>query len=169
MTWLHSTRVIYWVKWYKAGFCKEAFVNGFSIRVLSNQGKGGDDTSLNALYLYCQNYQFLASKILKIWHDEHRKNNFWRDYYYCDENTFLNGQRVKIEPDQARLADDTSVNSIEISCSNGKILKPNNGGDWGDWDIWRKCPEGSFICAMEVQLELNNAITFHSYSIILHP
>jgi hypothetical protein len=91
MTWLHSTRVIYWVKWYKAGFCKEAFVNGFSIRVLSNQGKGGDDTSLNALYLYCQNYQFLASKILKIWHDEHRKNNFWRDYYYCDENTFLNG------------------------------------------------------------------------------
>jgi hypothetical protein len=61
------------------------------------------------------------------------------------------------------LADDTSVNSIEISCSNGKILKPNNGGDWGDWDIWRKCPEGSFICAMEVQLELNNAITFHSY------
>ena len=140
--WLQSTRITNWGEWGEIQYCQNGYANGFRIKVEADNEN--DNSALNELQLYCPNFQIIESKLgLK---------GDWSHELFCSNSSKVNGFRLKVQRPLESL-DDTAANSIELSCSDGKILKANNGGENGEWDIWRYCPNGTFVCGIRTQIE----------------
>jgi len=67
----------------------------------------------------------------------------WEDEAICPPQTFVTGFRLKVQPDQGLLLDDTSLNSIELICNGPGVDEPtrvkSGEGAKGTWGNFREC------------------------------
>ena len=141
--WILSERITSWGGWGQIENCENAFVIGFSIKVQAPNSES-DNTAMNGLQLICENSHFIQSSV--------GEKGTWGSDVFCDAGSKVNGFNLNVEGPKGSSwfanTDDTSVNSIELSCSNGKYIKPNNGLSWGSWGSWKYCPQGSYVCGL---------------------
>ena len=55
----------------------------------------------------------------------------WGDYKMCASGQYVKGMQLRIEKNQGG-GDDSALNAIRLTCSDGVVLKSAEGW-WGDW------------------------------------
>ena len=127
------------------------YVSGFRQRVEKDQGKGGDDTALNAVSFRCRDSNGVYADDLIPW------QGLWGDWsgdVECNSGVFMTDVRMKIEQNQDS-GDDTGANALHGWCSDTGEIKATNDASWGDWSNWISCNTGEAICGLSVQYEPN--------------
>ncbi len=64
----------------------------------------------------------------------------WRNFQSCGHGSYVNGFSNRVEGNQ-KGGDDTAMNAIRMTCTNGRTLTPH-GGLWGGWGHSARCPGG---------------------------
>jgi len=80
-------------------------------------------------------------------------NSHWGDWgqeSFCPDNTWAKGFKLKVEPDQGDILDDSSLNGVQLSCFNRQDVFQNTAsstvGEQGDWKSEQFCgQQGAFI------------------------
>jgi len=169
-----------WGVWTEVAKCpKGSFVSGYKQRVERSLGNKGDDTSLNAIALYCSS--LVDTKASWIKPDEGKWGE-WSSPVYCDKMSpssrnmininFVKAFQLKVEQSQGT-GDDTGANSIRFTCQSinpsentqNHVIEANLHGSWGSWGKW-EFPEGpalpeqgpvifsqSYACGISVKFE----------------
>ncbi|KAG2488927.1 hypothetical protein HYH03_012549 [Edaphochlamys debaryana] len=93
------------------------------LRFERSQGGGGDDTALNGIIVACSNISTTSEVVVEwgLWGD-------WSGTAYCPPGAYAVKATFRLE---YRGGDDTAGNSVQLGCSDGTVLAPNNGL-WGD-------------------------------------
>ena len=52
----------------------------------------------------------------------------------CPNNGFLTSFKLKVQPSQGIIRDDTAVNDVMFTCSDNSQVSTANGGSNGYWD-----------------------------------
>lgn len=105
-----------WGQWGNMELCENRnYVYGFQTRVERHLGKEGDDTSMNAIRLFCRNSDEIHS-LQNIWGD-------WGKSAYCPSNGRVKGFAINVEPPQGSEKDDTATNSIRLICEDNTVLE----------------------------------------------
>nr|QPO25078.1 vitelline membrane outer layer protein [Callinectes arcuatus]UST29541.1 vitelline membrane outer layer 1 [Callinectes toxotes] len=89
-----------------------------------------DDTSVNAIRMYCQTPEGALSNILIS-----AEGSFgqWQGMRSCPIGEHMTSVRANVVPDQGTLGDDLGMDNLEMKCSGGKVLdglygEPHVGG-----------------------------------------
>jgi hypothetical protein len=169
-----------WGEWTNVAICPQgSFASGYKQRVERPLGKKGDDTSLNAIALYCSS--LLDTSGTWIIPDEGKWGE-WSSPVYCNQMSprqrgpitinYIRAFQLKVEPSQGK-GDDTGANSIRFTCqsinmneaSQNHVIEADRHGAWGSWGRW-EFPEGpalpeqgpvmfdqSYACGIAVKFE----------------
>ncbi|CAF1067722.1 unnamed protein product [Brachionus calyciflorus] len=86
----------------------------------------------------------------------------WGSIEECDQNDYVVGFRTKLHPFQGiglgPSIDDTSLNGVELICSNGKTIKSSDG-PLGSWDAqFRNCSNRQKIIGFSYGIHQNQGI-----------
>ncbi|VXD25875.1 conserved exported hypothetical protein [Planktothrix serta PCC 8927] len=138
-----------WGSWTRAVYCPPgSWAAGYTMRVEPNQGTG-DDTSLNAVALYCRDRN--GRDVTRITpHDGFWGS--WREGANCPQGQFFTHFTLKVEPSQGS-GDDTAANSVAFAC-NGQRIEASGGGQWGEFGEWQgKQFSGAAICGVRAKIE----------------
>lgn len=172
---LRSPRYTNFGNWHPWSRCRDGeFAYGIQVKVEGDQ-RGGDDTGLNAVCLFCRPLGSgeLNIKIIKfffndIFSDEISRENWinsgeglwgvWGARKYCQNTNVLIGFELRSEPDQ-RGKDDVAADNFAGYC--GEPLGPRTkdvwvAGDtpgWGEWTGAQLCPERYAVCGIQSQIE----------------
>jgi hypothetical protein len=169
---IYSTNGGRWGNWQQPLFCPQgSYASGFALRVeqpLKNKSYFGnvenavpglsaiiptsnpDDTALNNVTLTCSDRQ--GHKIVSFSSPQSPNWGQMGLETFCSYGAFITGFNLLVEPPQGD-GDDTAANSMVATCSNGAVLKPSNGGPWGNWGQYRYCPGGTAVCGMSLKIE----------------
>merc|ERR1712072_469563 len=110
-------------------------------------GKGGDDSGLNGVKLFCHLGGAVTSKT-QIW-------GSWGDRKDCPgSNNPVIGFRIKIEGNQGG-GDDTAANTMDLYCQRGGSITGDAVTAYGDWSDWLKCPDGMAVVGLQTRVEGN--------------
>ncbi|XP_077200282.1 vitelline membrane outer layer protein 1-like [Paroedura picta] len=101
-----------------------------------------DDTSLNAIRLYCSDGATITSS--------EGKYGSWSSERKC-KSGFLNSFSLRVTPPQG-LSDDTGADNIMFTCTDGTELE-GNGHDWGAYGEWSAYCPGRGICGIQTKVE----------------
>ena len=73
----------------------------------------------------------------------------WGPEAFCPDNTWARGFKLKVEPDQGDLKDDSSLNAVQLECFNSHDQYVGSAaslvGEKGDWKSDQYCGSESFI------------------------
>jgi hypothetical protein len=153
----------FWGTWQPFKYCPaDTWADGYSLRVELPQGDG-DDTSLNAIRVYCRRENSWLPMQRRIRSYSGKWGN-WNSPEFCPfdlndaGNTFLAGACLSVEESQGSGGDDTAANDMCGVCrdrfgGSEQILHPPGGTSWGVWQPIRTCPAGSAVCGMAVRFE----------------
>ena len=70
------------------------------------------------------------------------KGDYWGPWKRCRRGTRVKGMKLRIEENQ-RTGDDTALNAIRLTCTDGKVLKSKEGG-WGSWQSYIQSDENRY-------------------------
>ncbi|CAI2347787.1 unnamed protein product [Caenorhabditis sp. 36 PRJEB53466] len=157
---IHSPRTTQYGDWHGWKRCPEGkFANSMQIKYEGDQ-RGGDDTALNAVALYCDD----------LYWSEYRKEHWimsgegsygsWQAVKYCPPGQVIIGFALRSEPDQ-RGNDDVGADNFAAYCGtpNGERARGSYiQGDteqWGSWTADQWCPQGLAVCGINSQVEGN--------------
>ncbi|XP_066445658.1 vitelline membrane outer layer protein 1-like [Eleutherodactylus coqui] len=125
---------------------KGTLVRGFQLKVERSQGSG-DDTSVNAIRLYCTsktdtNIKAMISSTEGHWGD-------WTPVTWCPKGYPISFSLIVENPQGD--GDDTAVNNVKMLCSDGKPIEAcgNPGGEYGVMS--GRCSHG--ICGVQTKVE----------------
>lgn len=79
----------------------------------------------------------------------------WRHAPACPAGTWANGFTLRRETYQGpelKGHDDSALNSVKLTCSNGAVIDPG-GGPWGTWAATKSCDAGKFLTAAKLRVE----------------
>lgn len=132
-----------WGRWGPIAWCPyKTFAYGMTLKVEGRQG-GGDDTSVNAVALYCSKNRGYVTSSQGRW-------GRWESNKVC-RNSVITGVAIKSEKSQG-LGDDTAANNFVFYCRNRQRLF-GRGNAWGTWSRWALCPRGTAICGIQTMVE----------------
>ncbi|KAK3848779.1 hypothetical protein Pcinc_044444 [Petrolisthes cinctipes] len=83
-----------------------------------------DDTSVNAIMLYCKS---LTGSLTGTIISSEGEYGQWQGLRSCPTNKYLNGMRANVVPDQGTFGDDLGVDNIQMTCNDSTILDGLNG------------------------------------------
>merc|ERR1712072_641640 len=110
-------------------------------------GKGGDDSGLNGVKLFCHGGGAVTSKT-QTW-------GSWGDRKDCPgSNNPVIGFRIKIESNQGG-GDDTAANTMDLYCQRGGSITGDAVTAYGDWSNWLTCPDGMAVVGLQTRVEGN--------------
>ena len=139
-----------WGTWGEPVYCPPGtYVRGMSQRVESNQGSG-DDTALNSVALYCADKTGVIKK--PIYPTNGGKWGDWSSAPTCANGKYINGFRLKVESNRSK-GDDTALNSVFVTCTDGASFELPNGGSWGTWGQTKTCSANSAVCGVSLRTE----------------
>lgn len=147
-----------WGKWGEQEFCPTGtFAYAFRIKVESEKAK--DDTSLNAIELFCRNPRDVdhshslpkkKAKEFRITSAEGKWGK-WQGRKEC-ANGLLTGMRMRSEEAQGP-GDDTAANDLEMQCNHSSTTLNGGGNRWGHFSNWVTCEKGWAICGLQTRVE----------------
>lgn len=133
-----------WGDWGPKAFCDTGkFVVGFKTKI-EPEGTN-DDTGLNGLILLCSDKKELNSS--------NGEWGPWADSFsICPNNRYVTGFQVKVQDRQGN-GDDTATNAVRLMCSDGSVIKSNEGiyGSFAP-EIF-SCDCGYQVCGFRTQVE----------------
>ncbi|OQV18246.1 putative Vitelline membrane outer layer protein 1-like protein [Hypsibius exemplaris] len=176
---LLSPQVTYWGDWSAPAFCADGhFVYGMRLRVEESLGSKRDDTSLNAIEFLCAPIgtpHTVPSSTLKP-HNGYWGN--WRAEARCQQGKYAVGYRLRAEGQQSAHGDNVAATNLRLLCTDSStswgsvtpVQTNGSGMDWGNWSGEQRCPLGSALCGLRVQVEapvggeddtaLNNVVAY---------
>ena len=120
-----------------------------------------DDTSVNAIQLYCTNNTVAVGSITS----GVGPKGSWKNIKSCpQENDVIISFRVKVD-EYKSLSDDVGVSGLEVKC--GANLSPDDPrtnvrhapGDWGDWGPWsNSCPTQYGVCGLKTRTQTKSGL-----------
>lgn len=138
-----------WGDWTRTVYCPPGtWASGYTMRVEPEQGRG-DDTSLNAIALYCSDRQ--GREVGRL--SPHP--GFWGNWVEgarCAPGAFLTHFQLKVEPPQGS-GDDTAANSVAFFCNASRQRIEASGGRWGRFGDWRGGFPNAAICGVQAKVE----------------
>eukprot|EP01084_Bolivina_argentea_P248184 415128_1 len=161
-----------WGLWSNSVYCDEGqFAYTFNFKSESNQGTAVDDTAGNGVRLICKTPLSSTPYSYETSSEKQFGNWFPTSPQTCGTDEWLIGFRSRIEPDQGPppFGDNVALSCIQMNCSHGTILTPNDCRIWGDWGEWNSCTNG-FVCGFQEKYQLYqandddtalNAVRFH--------
>nr|XP_006114689.1 vitelline membrane outer layer protein 1 homolog isoform X1 [Pelodiscus sinensis] len=75
----------------------------------------------------------------------------WGPEQSCPKGSFADGFAIKVQTPQLT-GDDTALNGIRLSCSDGTTIQ-SNVGPWGHWSQMKKCPPGKRLTQFRLRVE----------------
>ncbi|KAK8396507.1 hypothetical protein O3P69_005509 [Scylla paramamosain] len=110
-------------EWGPIAICSpNAYVFAFEIKY---SGLGYvDDTSVNAIKLYCQTSEGSLTDLITSSEGTYGQ---WRGMRPCGAGEFLTGVRGNVVPDMGPLGDDLGVDNLQMRCSGGEVLDGLHG------------------------------------------
>uniref|UniRef100_A0A0P4VUB1 Uncharacterized protein n=1 Tax=Scylla olivacea TaxID=85551 RepID=A0A0P4VUB1_SCYOL len=78
-----------------------------------------DDTSVNAIRLYCQTSEGSLTDLITSSEGTYGQ---WKGMRPCGAGEFMTGVRGNVVPDMGPLGDDLGVDNLQMSCSGGEVL-----------------------------------------------
>uniref|UniRef100_A0A8C5QZV8 Vitelline membrane outer layer protein 1 homolog n=1 Tax=Leptobrachium leishanense TaxID=445787 RepID=A0A8C5QZV8_9ANUR len=136
-----------WGNWGNIEWCPQGYVaKGFSLKAEETQGKG-DDTAVNGIRLHClPRYKTYPEHTIT---SSQGPWGSWTSPFWCLSG-YLASFTLKVEGSQGR-GDDTAVNNIKFSCSDGRHLE-GVGLPWGSYGTWsQSCTHG--VCGILAKVE----------------
>eukprot|EP01084_Bolivina_argentea_P268131 455337_1 len=140
-------------------FCNEGqWAIGFQFKSESDQGGSTDDTAGNGLRLECSTPNGLSTETIET---SNPKNwGSWDTTTRDCGGGFVSGFRTSVEPETT---DDTTLNCVEMRCSNDVDLLPGNCRNWGTWspadtETFESCNDGSYICGLREKFEPDESV-----------
>ncbi|XP_052271327.1 vitelline membrane outer layer protein 1 homolog isoform X3 [Dreissena polymorpha] len=149
--------------WTTDEFCPpHQFAVGYDMKIQYNQFTG-DDTSLNAIALFCSDIQLRYYGEKRVTSGQSQFGALKGGVICKPIGTaaFLTAFEMEVEGDQGDL-DDTAAGYVKFKCTNMaddsvQELNMDPGysfvGAWGDWSS--SCPHGSAICGLKTRIEPN--------------
>ena len=88
---------------------------------------------------------FSKVSIFLVWIEPraHTHWGYWGAVKVCSPGHNVVGAQLRIEPKQG-WGDDTALNAIRFTCSNGMVLISAEG-NWGDWRGYTKSHSNEFV------------------------
>ena len=127
---------------------------GIALRSHAYQGKGSDDSMVNAVKLiYCTygTWSFQSNTLLNdgMYGD-------WQDVKMCPKNTYIHAARAKVDVTEEITEDNTPFNGIEIKCKNPmpgstSTVVTAEYGQFGQWKSWVEYDQ--FVCGGQVKFD----------------
>ncbi|KAE9546837.1 hypothetical protein FO519_009951 [Halicephalobus sp. NKZ332] len=146
--------------WHNMQYCPDYMVAvGMQVKVEGDQ-RGGDDTGLNAVALYCDFHdRTFHSSRHRIMSGEGLFGD-WQEIKYCPIGQMIVGFALRSEPDQ-RGEDDVAADNFAAYCGlpnsdrhSSKWIEGNTPG-WGHWTGKQFCPDGYVVRGIQTQVEGN--------------
>ncbi|XP_066446197.1 vitelline membrane outer layer protein 1 homolog [Eleutherodactylus coqui] len=145
--WISVPNGAQWGEWGPIQRCPPGtVVKSFNLKVERSQGSG-DDTSVNAIRLYCTsktdtNIKAMISSTEARWGE-------WTPVTWCPKGYPISFA-LKVEKPKGK-GDDTAVNNVKMLCSDGKPIEAC-GNHWGEYGTMSgRCTHG--ICAVQTKVE----------------
>ncbi|XP_063886878.1 vitelline membrane outer layer protein 1 homolog [Scylla paramamosain] len=132
-----------------------SYARAFELKVEKPHSGVGDDTSVNAIRLYCYN---AARKNTGNITSSTMNRGSWTGVYSCDEGDFLNGYNLKSQPDQVPFTDDTAANALRMYCSQSSDYLESPGNEWGSWLEPSFCGSGMGVCGLTTRVQEDQGI-----------
>ncbi len=153
-----------WGTWATSWCAAGTYAVSYKQRVEGSQG-GGDDTSLNAIALWCakKNAATTSGGNQALAHPGLYGD--WSEWEGCGAASGklrpMIGGRMRFEGKQGAdgrwqkglQGDDTAGNDVHMKCSNGGYAEADLEGKWGNWFQERTCPTGTAVCGISVRTE----------------
>ncbi|XP_063886877.1 vitelline membrane outer layer protein 1 homolog [Scylla paramamosain] len=127
-----------------------SYARAFELKVEKQHWGVDDDTSVNAIRLYCYN---AAGEPTGNVTSSTMNRGSWTGVYSCDEGDFLYGYNLKSQPDQGSLTDDTAANALRMYCRQTSDYLESPGNKWGSWLEPSFCRSGMGVCGLMTLVE----------------
>jgi len=158
MVWGHdfnitSPQITDWGLWGRMEYCPYGrYAQGFQVKTERNQF-AGDDTSLNAIRLFCGDPNQPETPVVTSIQGQFGK---WGSVFTCFPGE-LNGFQLRSESYRGGKGDDTAANNIRFFCSTldksaGAYIQ-GDGKGWGEWTEAQRCHGGQAIYGIQTQVE----------------
>ncbi|XP_063600578.1 vitelline membrane outer layer protein 1 homolog [Penaeus indicus] len=135
--------------WGATEACKNgSYAYGFQLKIEAEQGVLTDDTSVNAIKLFCRDLAGhdtgeVTSSVMNF--------GAWNAPLTCHDDTFLRGYMLKSD---GTSSDITAANALKMWCSGSadeELYAPGN--KWGAWLDRADCQEGRAICGLSTLVQ----------------
>merc|ERR1712142_37753 len=160
---MHVQSKTTWGDWYTTEFCP--FGSFARLAMIKIESAGGDDTAVNGVKLKCYTKDGYLTKditsAVQVW-------GTWQPEVANCGNGFINGAMMRSEPALGD-GDDTAVDDIYFSCTDGSTTSPwfvESVSHWGTWDAWEKCGRNQAVCGIQTQIDDLETFSFNDTKII---
>merc|ERR1719309_18603 len=162
---IHVRSKTNWGDWHKTEFCPfGSFARAAMIKVEGARGSG-DDSAVNGVKLRCVTKDGRLTKEIssaeQIW-------GTWQPKVADCGSGFIRGAQMRSERARGS-GDDTAVDDIYFSCTDGSTTGPwyvKYVTDWGTWDAWYKCGSNQAVCGIQTQIDDLVTFSFNDTKII---
>ncbi|XP_071533345.1 vitelline membrane outer layer protein 1-like [Panulirus ornatus] len=149
---IHSLGATTWGFWGQTDTCPEgSYAYGFEIRVEREHGFMDDDTSVNAIKLFCRTPA--GSHVGEVTSSSMSRGS-WTGSHHCLSG-YLNGYDLKSHTDAGSFEDNTAANALRMYCTNDPNYIEASGNKWGRWLGPSRCWKGTAICGIMTRVQEN--------------
>ncbi|KAK3866615.1 hypothetical protein Pcinc_027865 [Petrolisthes cinctipes] len=144
---IHSLGATMWGYWGLTDACANgSYAYGFEISVEEEQGALDDDTSLNAIKLFCHTPDGMHTG--EVTSSTFNRGS-WTGAHIC--SSLITGYDIKVQPEE-RALDNTAANALRMYCDGGDYLEAP-GNKWGDWLGPSHCRTGMAVCGLMTRVD----------------
>ncbi|XP_045623447.1 vitelline membrane outer layer protein 1 homolog [Procambarus clarkii] len=147
---IHTLGATIWGFWGQTESCANgSYAYGFEIKVEDEHGLLEDDTSVNAIQLFCRtpegvNTGEVTSSTMSF--------GSWTGAQLCGAN-FLNGYDLKSHADEGAIGDNTAANALRMYCIDESEYLEAPGNKWGHWLGPSFCRSGMAVCGIMTRVQ----------------
>nr|XP_027232849.1 vitelline membrane outer layer protein 1 homolog [Penaeus vannamei] len=149
---IHSWGATTWGFWGRTESCQNgSYAYGFEIAVEPEVGSLDDDSSLNAIQLFCRTPG--GGHTGEVTSDT-MDRGVWTGSHHC-LGGFLRGYDLKSHADVGAIGDNTAANGLMMWCTGEETPMEAPGNKWGEWLGPSYCKEGYVICGIMTRVQSN--------------
>ncbi|XP_042891612.1 vitelline membrane outer layer protein 1 homolog [Penaeus japonicus] len=147
---IHSPGATVWGFWGRTESCQNgSYAYGFEISVEPEAGSLDDDSSMNAIQLFCRTPG--GGHTGEVTSDT-MDRGVWTGAHHC-LGGFLIGYDLKSHDDVGAIGDNTAANALKMWCTGEEEPMEAAGNKWGQWLGRSLCKDGAAICGIMTRVQ----------------